>query len=616
LTKFSFPVRPNLLASRTGRLVAFFLLYVTEGIPLGFAATAVATQLRRSGVGPAEIGAFVGLFYLPWAFKWALGPIIDVFGWRRMGHRRGWIVLAQVMMSATLLSTVLLKLPEQMGLFTAILLVHNVFGAMQDVAIDALACNTLKKEERGLANGMMFSGAYIGQMLGGGGVLLLSGYVPFAVTFYFVTGTILAVTLVVLLLMREPPMPERDIGEGSRLKVALGEMHAFSVNAFRSFFGTRGAFAGVFFSLLPPGAMCLGLALQSSLAVELGMDDDEVGRLNVASTITSALFCVLGGFLSDRLGRRKTLFAYVTLMGLPVLYMMTVLVKHGWFLPINPVTDARWPVPQELFTALWVASIVYAAFQGLMYGTRSAIMMDVTNPAVAGTQFTAYMALANVAISYSAVWQGKVAERWGYPATMMADVVVGLVCLGLIPLLKPTRRSGAPAPVSTAQEESPPMPEGTMFLDGGAARRARFAAALLGMACLASAPAWSLFGADQSVEPILTTLSALVFVASALFLLAGGAVLRTSAPILSRVVTVVALALLVTAGRRYVWMLLNAVGLGLPEQVPAMVNDVLLLLVPPIGGVVLLVVAGRSWNELTTGHVADGNAGPGAPTST
>ena len=70
---------PNLLATKNGRLTAFFLLYLTEGIPLGFAATAVATQLRRQDVGPAEIGAFVGSFYLPWAFKWAFGPVIDVF---------------------------------------------------------------------------------------------------------------------------------------------------------------------------------------------------------------------------------------------------------------------------------------------------------------------------------------------------------------------------------------------------------------------------------------------------------------------------------------------------------------------------------------------------------
>jgi PAT family beta-lactamase induction signal transducer AmpG len=61
---------PNPLASRNGRLAAFFALYMTEGIPLGFTATAIATQMRRQGLGPAEIGAFVASLS-PWAFKWS-----------------------------------------------------------------------------------------------------------------------------------------------------------------------------------------------------------------------------------------------------------------------------------------------------------------------------------------------------------------------------------------------------------------------------------------------------------------------------------------------------------------------------------------------------------------
>ena len=93
---------PNLLATRKGRLAAFFALYVTEGIPLGFAATAVAYYLRKLGVGPAEIGAFVGSFYLPWAFKWAFGPLVDVFRSQRWGHRRAWILGTQLIMAATL----------------------------------------------------------------------------------------------------------------------------------------------------------------------------------------------------------------------------------------------------------------------------------------------------------------------------------------------------------------------------------------------------------------------------------------------------------------------------------------------------------------------------------
>src|SRR3954469_11120451 len=185
---------PDLLATRRGRLAAFFFLYMTEGLPLGFAATAVATQLRRQGVGPAEIGAFVASFYLPWAFKWAFGPFVDVFRSERWGHRRGWILLTQLMMAATLLSLVAVPLPAGLGIFTAILLVHNTFGAMQDVAIDSLACNTLGEDERGLANGLMFAGASIGQAIGGSGVLFLMAYIGFQSSFIFVAAAIALVT--------------------------------------------------------------------------------------------------------------------------------------------------------------------------------------------------------------------------------------------------------------------------------------------------------------------------------------------------------------------------------------------------------------------------------------
>src|SRR3954467_5072443 len=194
---------PNLLASRRGRLAAFFLLYITEGVPLGFAATAIATQLRRMGVGPAEIGAFVGMFYLPWAFKWAFGPFVDVFRSQRFGHRRGWILLTQVVMAITLLSLGLVPLPQGLWIFTAVLLLHNTFGAIQDVAIDSLAVNTLTEHERGLANGLMFAGASIGQAIGGSGVLFLIGYMGFQSSFVFVAAAILAVTALVVLPMKE-----------------------------------------------------------------------------------------------------------------------------------------------------------------------------------------------------------------------------------------------------------------------------------------------------------------------------------------------------------------------------------------------------------------------------
>ena len=51
------------LATRAGRLLSFFLLYVSEGIPLGFTATVIATHMRREGLDPAVIGAALAEFF-------------------------------------------------------------------------------------------------------------------------------------------------------------------------------------------------------------------------------------------------------------------------------------------------------------------------------------------------------------------------------------------------------------------------------------------------------------------------------------------------------------------------------------------------------------------------
>ena len=553
---------PNLLATRRGRLAAFFFLYVTEGIPLGFAAVAIATELRRRGVGPAEIGAFVASFYLPWAFKWAFGPFVDVFRSQRFGHRRGWILLTQVMMALTLAALVFVPLPTGLAIFTAILLVHNTFGAIQDVAIDSLAVNTLTEDERGLANGLMFAGAAIGQAIGGSGVLLTTSLIPFQSTFFIVAGMIVLVTTFVVLPMKEAVVGAFVPPEGvTRMRAAVGEMRSFAVQSFRSFVGTSGAFRGVFFSLLPAGAMSLGLALQTNLAVELGMPDDQVGALNLWTNVTSAVFMIIGGWLSDKLGRRMTLTWYMVGMSLPVLYLMWILQRAGYVMPRATGAAA---IP-ALITQLWIANIFYAVFQGLMYGTRSAIMMDVTNPRVAATQFTAYMAMANLSIAFAASWQGVAIEAWGYPTTLLVDALAGPVCCLLLPAM--------------VQPKS--------YSDAWAAWRSRTTSLVLGVAVLSFLLFWpnrELAGAGQ---PIFGTFYTLVFVASGLFLLAGREVLGPLAGVWGRLAPWVALLLLAMFGRYWV----PDIGNSALQSVAG----ALLYVAPLVGGVLLLAISRVDW---------------------
>jgi PAT family beta-lactamase induction signal transducer AmpG len=434
---------PNPLASRSGRLTAFFALYMTEGIPLGFTATAIATQMRRQGLGPEAIGAFVASLYLPWAFKWVVGPFVDVFSSDRFGRRRTWIVIAQAFMVITLMVALPVNFTADLKLFTLIILIHNAFSATQDVAIDALAVNVLHEDERGIANGLMFGGAYLGQAVGGSGVLFLAPVIGFTNTYYFVAACILLVSVVIALPMREPAGAPRPTQVGSALGAALREVKQFVVDAYRAFTGSRAAWVGVINALLPAGAFALGLALQSNLAVELGLNDTQVGFLNLWSTVISALCCVAGGWISDRVGRRRSLALFVAGTTLPTFYLAWAMQHANWILPV-PIHLANRPVPApSLIAAFWAMNLIYNVFQGLYYGVRSALFMDITTPRVAATQFTAYMAMQNFVIGYSARWQGWLVERWGYPRTLVVDCLFGLVGLTLLPLMAPLAKSAA-----------------------------------------------------------------------------------------------------------------------------------------------------------------------------
>jgi PAT family beta-lactamase induction signal transducer AmpG len=290
----------------------------------------------------------------------------------------------------------------------------------------------------------MFAGASIGQAIGGSGVLFLTAVMPFQSTYVFTAATILAITLFVVLPLRETA--RAPLSESARAARNVGrELAVFVRDAWRAFTGSRAALVGVLFAVLPAGAYALSLALQSNLGVELGLSDSEVAELQLYATVIFAPACILGGWLSDRFGRRSTLALFIFLTVVPTLWLAWTMWQAGWIMPVD-MKMANRPTPSRLLiVTFWTTTIVYNIFQGLYYGIRSALYMDITTPAVAATQFTAYMALMNLCISYTATWQGYVVERIGYPQTLVLDSVVGLLGLALLPLMRPAKAVGPAA---------------------------------------------------------------------------------------------------------------------------------------------------------------------------
>lgn len=433
------------LATRVSRLRTFFLLYVSEGIPLGFTATVIAVHMRRHGVDPAVIGAYVGSLYLPWAFKWAVGPIVDTVTSSRFGRRRTWIVGAQLGMMLFLLAALPIDFATSIGLFTAVIAIHNVCAATQDVAIDALAVQALAPDERGTANGFMFAGQAIGQALGGSGVLLVTFAMPFDATFLLVVAGLGVILVAVSWQIRETPFEPRLLEAGTAPARRIGrEIAAFVTEAWRAFTGSRAALVGVGFAALPLGGYALVLALQSNLAVELGLSDREVGTLGFWSSLLSALGCVVGGWLSDRYGRRRSIAIFIALTAVPTVWLAVSMQGAGYVMPIDPSHPTA--EPARLVPIFWTACLAFNFVQGLTYGSTTALFMDITTPAVAATQFTAYMALANLVTTYESTWQGLSITHWGYPITLGLDALTGMFAIGLLPWLGPRGRAAVAVP--------------------------------------------------------------------------------------------------------------------------------------------------------------------------
>jgi len=420
----------NLLDSRPGRIASFGILYVSEGIPLGFAAVAIAAYMRRQGLDVAQVGAFVAAFYLPWAFKWAWAPLVDLVRLERFGGRKAWIALCQAVMILTLVVLSRIDFAAHFDLLIALVLVHNVFASTSDIAIDALAVGTLHADERGTANGFMFGGAYLGQALGGGGAMFVAGSYGFEAAVLYVGLALSAVLAFVLLFLRDPSLAGRAgpvAGEAHRIWSALvGKVRNFGRELATGFFRSGpGPMVGVAFALLPMGAMALNAAVAQSMQVDLGMTDEQIARLNVYTTVLAATGCVIGGAVADRLGHRRMLGAWYLLTTLPTLYLaVSIAVADG----LSGVSIAQY----------YAAAMSFSFCVGMHYGTGAALFMGLTNPLVAATQFTGYMALRNLVISYTNFWQGTLADAQGYAAVLFLDAGLVVAPLLLLPFVRPS----------------------------------------------------------------------------------------------------------------------------------------------------------------------------------
>jgi MFS family permease len=414
----------NLLETTRGRFLTFGLLYISEGIPYGFTTTAMVAFMRTEGLSLTQIGAFVAALFLPWSFKWIWAPLIDLVKVRRLGGRKAWIFFCTSMMIVTLLVTAMVDFVANYQLLLMMIVLNNFFCATQDVAIDSLAVSTLKEEERGRGNGFMFGGQYLGIALGGGGAIFVFGFWGFNVALMYVSALLFLCLLFVVFFVRDPAIdkplePREDDALGKLSKSLIAFVKEVYVSFLKSGSGPK---VGLLFSILPIGAMALGYALLSTIQVDYGLVETQIAELSVYNTVVAGLGCLIGGVLGDRFGIKKMLGISYALTALPTLVLAMQIGSVGL---------------EGVSIQLFYAVIVLHGFiYGMAFGLHAAVFMGMTNPAIAATQFTAFMAMSNLAISMANFWQGIVADRFDYSVVLYLDALLVLAPLAVIPFLR------------------------------------------------------------------------------------------------------------------------------------------------------------------------------------
>jgi len=412
---------PTLTDSRLARRMMLCALYCAQGMPWGFVTITLVAYVSSQGATLEEVGDIMALATLPWSFKLVWALVIDRFTYRPMGRRRPWILFAQTAMGITLLAMILDgEGSADLQRLAWMVFLHNCFVSLQDVGTDALAVDVLDDEERGRVNGMMWASSYVGIAIGGAGMgTVLARYG--VQTAFVLQAAVLLLILCFPLLLREragekllPWTRGKAVqAEGERRTTSLRDLARNLAAAF----GTSAPKRGVIYALSAQVMVGMFVATNPVFYVqELGWSQEAYSQLSGGlGSGAGVLGALLGGFLVDRIGvRRIVLIAAILVAALCVSAGLT-----PWMSTSTNAARAFLMSVEFLISAQSVASF--------------SLFMRLSSPAVAGTQFTLYMATINLTRSQSAKI-GPLIDGLGYGYGVIYCVMAAAI-LASVPLL-------------------------------------------------------------------------------------------------------------------------------------------------------------------------------------
>jgi MFS transporter, PAT family, beta-lactamase induction signal transducer AmpG len=131
-------------------MVAIMLLGAASGYPNQLTESALQAWLKDAGVSLTEIGV-MSYVALPYLLKFLWAPLIDRYPLPLRGRRRGWILVMQLLLAASIALFALQDPSRTLVPIAACAVAIVFFSATQDIGIDAWRADVSTPSERGPA---------------------------------------------------------------------------------------------------------------------------------------------------------------------------------------------------------------------------------------------------------------------------------------------------------------------------------------------------------------------------------------------------------------------------------------------------------------------------------
>lgn len=407
----SSPERMSWAVLLNGRLWLAALMGFAGGVPLYLTLTVLQAWLVAEDISITTIG-LLGLVGFPYSIKFLWAPLLDRFKPLALGRRRGWLLISQLALAASIVG---LGLQDPSSSIWGVVIASyfvTFFSATQDIVIDAYRRESLPDSVQGVAASYYTYGYRLGMLLAGAGGLILADLIGFQGVYFVMAGVMLACVIVTLV----APEPE----SAQRAPRTLAESF---VGPFVEFFTRGGDAMKALLVLVFIVAYKLGDNIASHMTIpfylQIGFTNTEIGAVaKFFGTIPLLVGVFVGGAFTLKIGLFRSMVIIGILQALSTAcFVLLALAGHD---------------------LAWLAGVI--AFENFTIGMGAAallaFMASLTNTQFTATQFALLSTLATLPRAVLSAPSGFMAAELGWSQFFIVCALLALPGLLLLPVVR------------------------------------------------------------------------------------------------------------------------------------------------------------------------------------